>query len=257
MAIIISSISGGIASAVATQRAFDKYGKDNVLPWFADPLFEDEDLYRFLSDLEKHWQKEIYRHVEGETPLQVSERHRIIANQKLAPCSGDLKVKPFTRFVKDYPKPVVVVLGLGWEEQHRMKAPKENYEKIEGVTVEYPLMWKPYDFTPFETVKSWGIEIPRLYQMGFPHNNCGGRCFRQGIKEWQRLKVHFPERFEQVRDWEQVQRRNDDARQNYAICRDQSGGEVSPLTLLEIEQQEESLSDSAIQEDMFACFCSY
>jgi hypothetical protein len=38
--------------------------------------------------------------------------------------------------------------------------------------------------------------------MGFPHNNCGGRCIKQGVKEWLRLRYHFPERFEAMKQWE-------------------------------------------------------
>jgi hypothetical protein len=138
-----------------------------------------------------------------------------------------------------------------------MKAPKLAYESIPGVSVEFPLMWKPYDFDVFQTVRSWDIEIPRLYKMGFPHNNCGGRCIRQGIGEWQRLKIHFPERFADVRDWEAAQQAIGDSRQGYSICKDQSNGEVKPLSLAEIEKREVLPNESAKQEDLFACFCSY
>lgn len=252
----ISSISGGAASAVAHNRAIERYGKENVLPWFADTLYEDSDLYRFLSDLESFWDQEIVRSAVGKTPLEVSEDRHMIFNQRIAPCSDVLKITPFTNFVKEYPKPVTILLGLDWSEQHRMKAPKENYEKIPGVKVDYPLMWKPYNFDVFQTVRSWGIEIPRLYKMGFPHNNCGGRCFRQGISEWLRLRVHFPERFEHVKGWEAAQQAIGDARKDYAICRDQSGGEVKPLSLRDIEDRELQ-TENTIQEDLFACFCSY
>lgn len=253
----VSSLSGGAASAVAHARAMERYGKENVVPWFADTLWEDDDLYRFLNDLEGFWNQKIIRHTEGINPLQVAENEGIIPNQKLAVCSRVLKQKPFKKFIEAYEKPVTVLLGLDWSEQHRMKAPKLAYESIPGVTVDFPLMWKPYDFDVFATVRSWGIEIPRLYKMGFPHNNCGGRCVRQGVGEWQRLRVHFPERFANVRDWEAAQQAIGDARQGYAICRDQSNGEVKPLSLAEIEKREVSQNECAVQEDMFACFCSF
>lgn len=253
----ISSLSGGSASAVATDRAIQRYGREAVHIWIADTLYEDDDLWRFVSDCMIRWGGELYRHSEGKTPLQVSEDRKMIFNQKIAPCSEVLKIKPFTRLVKHFPKPVTVLLGLDWAEQHRMERPKQKYEEIPGVTVDYPLMWKPYDFDIFKTIRDWGIEIPRMYQMGFPHNNCGGRCFRQGINEWLRLRVYFPERFEQVREWEAAQQAKGDARANYAICRDQSGGKVHPLSLLDIEQRELQQSKSTVQEDMFACFCSY
>lgn len=253
----VSSISGGAASAVAHERAINRYGKENVLPWFADTLWEDDDLYRFLSELENHWQQKIYRHSEGITPLEVAERQHIIPNQKLAPCSQVLKQKPFKKYLESLEKPVTVLLGFDWSEDHRMEKSRRFYSAIPGVSVDFPLMWKPYDFDVFQTVRSWGIEIPRLYKMGFPHNNCGGRCVRQGIKEWQRLKINFPERFANVRDWEAAQQAKGDSREGYAICRDQSNGEVKPLSLADIENREVSLNVSAKQEDLFACFCEY
>lgn len=252
----VSSLSGGAASAVAHWRAVKRYGRENVTAWFADTLWEDQDLYRFLEDFESFIGQKIIRHTEGITPLEVAENQHIIPNQKLAPCSQVLKQKPFKKFIEAHEKPVTVLLGLDWSEQHRMIAPKKAYESIEDVSVDFPLMWKPYDFDVFQTVRDWGIEIPRLYKMGFPHNNCGGRCVRQGIKEWQRLKVHFPERFAKVRDWEAAQQAIGDARKDYAIARDQSGGEVKPLSLADIEAKEFA-NDEAIQEDLFACFCSY
>ncbi len=249
----ISSISGGVASAVAHHRAMEKYG--DVTAWFADTLYEDEDLYRFLEDLEKFWGIKIQRHAVGLNPYQTAEREKMIFNQKMAFCSRILKIEPFTELLEKTDKPATVFLGMDWSEEHRMAAPKKNYEKIEGVTVDYPLMWKPYDYDVFATVKSWGIKIPRLYGMGFPHNNCGGRCVRQGISEWLRLRQHFPERFAEVRDWETAQQAIGDARKDYAICRDQSGGKVKPLSLRDIEDRK--LEEGAGQEDLFSCFCSY
>ena len=252
----VSSLSGGVASAVATDRGIKRYGKENIHLWFADPNFEDEDLYRFLDDLESYWGKEIMRFRTKDNPLTIAEKKKIIPNSLIAPCSEELKIKPFTKFIKEYKKPVVVLLGLDWSEQHRMKAPTFYYEKIEGAKVEYPLMWKPYNFDIFQEVRSWGIEIPKLYKMGFAHNNCGGRCFRQGIKEWQRLLINIPQRFTQMRDWEDTQRMSNDARKNRTICTDQSTKPRKSLTLAEIEKREiENISYG--QEDLFSCFCSY
>lgn len=253
----ISSISGGIASAVAHNRAIERYGKENVMAWFADTLWEDEDLYRFLNDLEKFWGIKIIRYTEGINPLQVAENQHIIPNQKIAPCSRVLKQLPFKKYLETLEKPITVMLGLDWTEMHRMKAPKKVYEAIEGVTVDFPLMWEPYDNDVFKTVESWGIEIPRLYKMGFPHNNCGGRCVRQGIRDWKRLMNEFPERFKEVRDWEKAQQEIGDERAKYAICRDQANYEVKPLSLAEIEKREMPKEDCENREDLFGCFCQY
>jgi hypothetical protein len=254
----VISLSGGAASAVAGDRAIERYGIENTTFWFSDTNWEDEDLYRLLDDLERRWGKKIVRYCDGRTPLQVASDRQLIPNQKIAPCSFELKIKPFTKYLAALPKPVTVLLGLDWREQHRMAAPKRNYEAIEGVSVDYPLMWQPYEYRPYqEVLKSWGIAIPRLYLMGAPHNNCGLRCVKQGVREWQRLRLNFPERFAEVRDWEQAQRAKGGARATYAIARDARGGEVKPLTLAEIEQRQEPRDDTPSQDDMFGCMCAY
>jgi hypothetical protein len=254
----ILSLSGGVASAVAGERAGARYGWANILPWISDTSWEDVDLWRFVGQICRRWGVLPHIHRDGRTPLQVAEDHQIIANQKIAPCSFDLKIKPFRAWLEVYPKPVTVLLGLDWREQHRMAAPRRNYESIDGVTVDYPLMWKPIEYRPYQdVVRDWGIEPPRLYALGFPHNNCGGRCVKQGIREWQRLALNFPDRFAEVRDWEQAQRAKGGARANYAIARDQSGGTVTPLTLAEIEQRTQPDDDTPSTDDMFGCMCSY
>jgi hypothetical protein len=254
----IVSLSGGVASAVAADRAIQRYGRDAVTLWFADTSWEDEDLHRFLDDLMQRWGGVLVRYCDGRTPLEVAEQHQIIPNQKIAPCSFELKVKPFRKYIEALPKPLTVLLGLDWSEPHRMTAPKRNYEAIEDVTVDYPLMWRPLEFRPYiEVVRSWGVEPRRLYALGAPHNNCGLRCVKQGIKEWLRLRYAFPERFIEVRDWEQAQRAKGGARATYAIARDQTGGDVKPLTLAEIELREEKPDAEESQADLFGCMCSY
>ena len=256
----VVSLSGGTASAVGAQRVMSRYGKSNTWLWFADTAWEDEDLYRFIDELEAYWGHFIVRHVEGPNPLEVAEGASIIPNQKHAPCSLKLKVEPFKRFLKAVPRPVTVHLGLDWTEEHRMARPKAEYEAMEGVAVDFPLTWEPLpSMDYYHEVESWGIKAPRLYKMGFPHNNCGGRCVKQGIKEFLRLKQHFPERFAEVRDWEQAQRAKGGARATYAILRDQSNHQVKPVTLLELETRQLSKAESTQMNfgDAFGCFCEY
>jgi hypothetical protein len=206
----------------------------------------------------QRWGGKLFVSRDGRTPLQVAEDKHIIPNQKIAPCSFVLKIDRFTEWLWRVPKNVTVLLGLDWTEIHRTHAPKKNYERVPGVYVDFPLLWSRRPENHFDTVRSWGITIPRLYDYGFPHNNCGGRCVRQGIREWNRLRFNFPDRFAELRDWEKAQRAKGGKRANYTIARDQSGGTVKPLTLEEIEQRETIHQPSEpIQEDMFACFCSY
>ena len=254
----IVSLSGGSASAVAADRVIERYGSDDVTLWFADTLWEDEELYRFLHDLEARWQKEIVVYTDGRTPLEVCEDKKLIPNSLAAPCSHELKQKPFRSYIEDLPKPLTVHLGLSWDEQHRMAKPKEIYEEIDGVTVDFPLMWKPLPYMSYTlTIEEWGIDPPRLYKMGFPHNNCGGRCVRQGISEWVRLWRVMPELFQEVSDWEQNQRAIGGPRANRTIQRDRQGGESTPLTLEEIKERQDTGQLEMFPGDSFGCFCEY
>mgnify|MGYP004454760061 CR=1 FL=1 len=255
----IVSLSGGTASAVAADRVIKAYGRDRVTLWFADTLWEDEDLYRFLRDLELYWGIPIIRHTDGRTPLEVAEQASIIPNNRRAPCSLQLKIKPFTAYIKAMPKPLTVHLGLDFTETHRAERPKVEYEEISGVTVDLPLLWEPVAMPPHRyVVEEWGIETPRLYKLGFPHNNCGGRCVRQGIKEWLRLNQIFPERFAEVADWEAEQRAKGGARANYSISKDRKGGVAKPLPLYDLANiKGEQLNMNVSNEDTFGCMCSY
>jgi 3'-phosphoadenosine 5'-phosphosulfate sulfotransferase (PAPS reductase)/FAD synthetase len=252
------SLSGGSASAVAADRVIERYGKPNVTLWFADTLWEDEDLYRFLVDLETRWGMTIERFADGRPPLEVAEDKKLIPNSLAAPCSHELKQKPFLRYIESQPKPLTVHLGMSWDEEHRMGKPKEIYEGVEGVTVDFPLLWKPIPYLSYtKTIIEWGIKAPRLYELGFPHNNCGGRCVRQGQREWLRLKRTMPERFEEVTAWEQIQRTKSKTRQDRAILKETINGQVVPLTLRELENRQDTDQIEMFPGDNFGCFCEY
>ena len=251
----VMSLSGGVASAVAAERAIARHGREAVTLWFADTGWEDEDLHRFLADCLARWGGALVTVTEGRTPLEVAEDEHVFPTQRLAPCSSRLKVRPFRRWLADQPRPLTVLLGLDWRERHRMAGPRAAYA-TDGLAVDFPLDWRPLEYRPYvEVVAGWGIAPPRLYALGFPHNNCGGRCVRQGIAEWQRLKRHFPERFAEVRDWEAAQRAKGAPWSGRAFARDRSGGEVRPRTLAEIERMAEPPEGQLTMDDQFACFC--
>lgn len=251
----IVSLSGGVSSAVACDRAIKKYGRENVTVWIADTSAEDADLWRFVNDCMERWGGELVRYCDGRDPLRVLADKNIIGNNKIAPCTFVLKIDPFVRFLQAHEKPVCVVIGLNWDEQHRLKAPRDRYEAMAGVSVDYPLMWEPYCWDAFAEVRSWGIEPPRLYAQGFPHNNCGGACIKQGQREWLRLRVHNPQLFAKYRDWELAMRERVG---DYAFLRETRDGVRYPLPLAELEKRvTETVEGEAMQEDLFGCFCAY
>jgi len=234
------SLSGGLASALAAERAIQRYGRDQVLLWFADTQEEDEDLYRFLHDLMRRWGGVLYYYTDGRRPLDIAEGKQIIPCNQLAPCSFELKVRAYREFIQAMPELPTVMIGLDYWETRRLKTTRASYAKaLPEATVDYPLLWPQIETRPLPEVcrADWQMEPPRLYQLGFPHNNCSGACVRQGKEEWKRLLIHFPERFASRERWEAEQRAKGGARAKRAFCSFQRQGVKYPLTLVEIRAQ--------------------
>jgi len=99
------------------------------------------------------------------------------------------------------------------------------------------------------SLSEWGIKIPRLYEMGFPHNNCGGRCVAQGKKEWKRLQLYFPERFKEVENWEEKMRNKLGKTKDKSILKN--------TTLKELAKVGADQMPMFTAEDSYSCFCDY
>lgn len=268
----IVSLSGGVPSAVTADRAIKRYGRNKVVLWFADTLAEDEDLYRFLDDCLKRWGGSLIRFADGRTPEQVAESKHIIPNQKIAPCTFILKIEPFTEWLWRVPKNVTVLLGYDWSEINRIekrrqyhihngrwRKPQGYQERIPGVYEDYPLLWNPIMYDPFAEVKSWGIEIPSLYRLGFDHNNCGGVCFRQSIADWMIARDVLPERFDHKAKWESEMQKRFGI--EYTILRDSRDGSVKSYSLEQlrkrkrVRRQKGDDRQMELFEDRFHCIC--
>lgn len=236
----IARLSGGLASAIAADRLIQCYGRKKVWLRFEDTLFESDDTYRFINDCMKRWGGRLWRGCDGRTPLQVFEDKQIIPDNAHAPCTYELKLKPFLAWLWRVPKPVTICLGLDWHEPQRIekilhyhrhqgkpRRPQGFGRYVPGVYEAFPLLWRPIEFRPYaDVVRSWGIEPPEAYAQGFGHNNCGGRCVKQGIREWRRLRALRPESFNAMAQWELAQQARGGARVNRTILKDRRGGEV-------------------------------
>jgi 3'-phosphoadenosine 5'-phosphosulfate sulfotransferase (PAPS reductase)/FAD synthetase len=77
-------------------------------------------------------------HRNERNPLMVAEQKVIVPNERRAPCSHELKILPFRRYIAQLPKPLTMMLGMDWKEQHRLEAPRKAYEAL-GYQVDYPL----------------------------------------------------------------------------------------------------------------------
>lgn len=239
----VCSYSTGISSALSTERVINKYGPEQVYVVFMDTTIEDEDNYRFQKEVYARWRDKgvsnfIYLK-DGRTPYQVAEGQHVIPNQKVAPCTKQLKIRQFRQWLQMWTGPITVHIGYDFTEQHRVKRTRESYEKY-GWGVDFPLLWRPVESRPYPFVMRnvWGIEPPRMYKMGYAHANCGGVCVKQGWGDWVRTLINFPQRYKAVEEWEKEMRTHDMFK-NYALLRDQSEEQVRPKTLEQLRQDHE------------------
>jgi hypothetical protein len=140
--------------------------------------------------------------VEGRDPWEVFRDHRLIGNSRIGPCSDDLKQRVADRWRKANCDPArdVFLVGIGEHERHRFEGNGGNKKGLRhhmaqaGWQFEAPLLGEP-EINPTWHMRIEELSPPRLYGMGYLHNNCGGFCCKAGQAHWQnRFRVH-PERF--------------------------------------------------------------
>jgi 3'-phosphoadenosine 5'-phosphosulfate sulfotransferase (PAPS reductase)/FAD synthetase len=231
--------SGGALSWAAAMRTIERHGRDNLTLLFTDTRMEDEDLYRFLDDSERQMGVPITRVVEGRTPWEVFRDRRFLANTRIDTCSEMLKRKPGQAWLRDHAPGATLVFGIDWEEQHRLVGLTKRYGEM-GHAVEAPMCDSPWKTKPdvLSWMRSEGLEPPRLYDMGFAHNNCGGFCVRAGQAHFATLFREMPDRYRWHEQQEQDLRAYLD--KDIAILRDRTGGKTRPMTLKEFRERLEA-----------------
>jgi 3'-phosphoadenosine 5'-phosphosulfate sulfotransferase (PAPS reductase)/FAD synthetase len=230
--------SGGVGSWATAQRVAERVGTEGMTLLFADTLMEDEDLYRFIDEAAGDVGAPLVKIADGRNIWQVFRDERFLGNTRVDPCSKILKRNLLRRWLEEHcdPATTVVYLGIDWTEAHRFTSAKKRWAPW---TVEAPLCEKPYidKRDALATLRLRGIRPPRLYEMGFPHNNCGGGCVKAGQAQFARLLQQLPDRYA---EWE---RNEEELRQelgDVAILRDRTDGTTKPLTLADLRRRIEA-----------------
>jgi len=230
--------SGGGGSWATAKRVMAKHGPEDTILLFTDTLIEDQDLYRFMIetafqlygkkasvpteklveasniDLRRKQLNELKDQVtghlsnfvwlaDGRSPWEVFKEVRWLGNSRIAQCSHKLKQDVARKWIVENFKPeeVVLYLGIDFMESHRTAAVTRNWDPY---VCEYPLMDKPYLYKQdiLTQLEAEEIELPRMYKMGFSHNNCGGCCVKGGQAHWINTLNNFPERYAEVESFE-------------------------------------------------------
>lgn len=224
-------LSGGAGSWAAAKVAQWRHPDARRVHVFADTLMEDDDLYRFLGEIEGDLGGEHIRLTDGRDPWQVFRDVRFLGNTRIDPCSRVLKRDLINSWLADNfdPADTLIYLGFDWTEAHRFDRAKEYWAPW---TVVAPLC-----DPPFQREKGWwldrmiarGIQPPRLYELGFEHNNCGGFCVKAGQGQFAHLLRTLPERYARHEAEEESLRQY--LGKDIAILRDRRGGTTKPLTM--------------------------
>lgn len=194
----IISYSGGLGSFAVACWVKEKYSNDEIKLVFTDTNFEDEDLYRFIKESSQKLGLELVVIKNTDNPLILMEKDKFLYNSRIANCSKKLKSKPFAEWLKSKDKQnIILYFGIGFEESHRTKAIQANYK---GWQVSFPLVDNIIDSSAY--LEKYQIKRPVLYDKGFSHNNCGGRCVKGGIGHWLTLLKKDNARFAEMRDFE-------------------------------------------------------
>lgn len=245
------SFSGGLGSAVSALIAHREGLPFRLL--FADTLIEDEDLYRFNADVAAAVGQPIIRLADGRTPWGVFRDKRFIGNSRTAHCSQFLKTELVRSWLASHTHiGEELVLGMDWSEQDRIERAAINWAPRPVVSLlnAYKVGRPAYE----KWLTDYGLRKPRLYDMGFPHNNCGGFCVRAGLKQFATLLEAMPDRYAyHEEEMERVIAAVGPTARPF--LRDRRGGKTRYLTLKQFREEYQAGTLEVDPYDFGGCAC--
>lgn len=232
--------STGLSSAMTLENAIKEFGKENVIALFTDTLWEDEDNYRFMSDIKARYSGVRFEYrADGRNPREVFLDTRFLGNSRLGNCSVHLKVKQTHKFLEELKAEgitPILLFGIGAQEEHRAISLINKYPNYKCL---FPMIEEPMSNEEMTKIieNDWGIKVPRMYELKFSHANCGGRCVRGGHKHWAQLYYIWPHRYQEVEAIENEFRCK--INPNVTILTKTINGNKRPMTLKEFRKEME------------------
>lgn len=208
--------SGGKASLAVADWVKTQHPEDNIVLYFTDTQWESPDLYRFMHEAADKLQLPLLTHAAGLNPVQLMFEKKLVFNSMIGDCSKILKMRVAREFLKkgirpereewrnreylkseDFTTNAVLYFGIGFDEMHREEPIRKNWQPFQ---VEMPLI--DHNIYKDEALKKHGIKQPILYDYGFSHNNCNGRCVKAGQGHYKLLKESMPDVFKKIMEQE-------------------------------------------------------
>lgn len=250
----VCMMSGGLASWAAAKRVAAEHGTESLTLLFADTNMEDEDLYRFLEEAAADVGGRLVKTSDGRDPWQIFFDERFLGNTRVDPCSKILKRQHLRKWLTANcdPGSTVVYIGYDWTEEHRVEAARKYWSPW---VLDAPLTRSPYRMKEELGTEALacGFKPPRLYELGFLHNNCGGFCIKAGQAQFARLLHTMPERYRYHERREQEFRTY--INKDVAVLRDRRGGDTRPMTLKTFRERLERDTGAFDHQEWGGCGC--
>jgi len=233
---VVALFSGGVASWAATRRYADRHGTAGLTLLFTDTRSEDPDLYRFIHEAAEDIGAPLVTVADGRDIWEVFRDERMLGNTRIDPCSRILKRDLSKRWLAENAPDAALIFGYDWTEMHRHERTVERWAPRQVLS---PLTESPYRLRSelLADLEARGVRPPRLYGLGFSHNNCGGGCVKAGVGHFVHLLDRLPEVYA---TWERKEAEMRDLLGDVSILRDRSGGTTTPLTLAALRERHEA-----------------
>ena len=190
--------SCGAASAVAAKKTIERYGETYRIRILNNPVIEeDEDNRRFLKDVEQWIGVPVETVLNSKYPscsaVEVWEKRRFMSGPLGAPCTLELKKNARQEWEAnneaDYH-----VLGFTYDEKNR----HDRFVLTERSNVLPVLIDEKITKSDcYRIIQQAGIELPRVYKMGYPNANCIGCVKATSPTYWNHVRKNHPDVFEQ------------------------------------------------------------
>ncbi|MFJ5713139.1 hypothetical protein [Neobacillus sp. NPDC093127] len=204
--------SGGKSSFSAADYVKTHFPDDNIVLYFTDTQWENDDLYRFIYQASDRLELPMLTHSLGLNPLELMFEKKLVFNSMIGDCSKILKMKVSRDYLKkgvvppiekwrnkkylkseSFTENAILYFGIGFEEMHREGAIRKNWKPFH---VEMPLIDNIIDND--EILRKYSLRQPILYDLGFSHNNCNARCVKAGQGHYKNLLEKMPDVFNEI-----------------------------------------------------------
>lgn len=196
---VICWFSCGAASAVATKLAIAQYKTLGREVEVVRCIVKEEhpDNWRFAGDCESWFGQPITlleREDYSSSAYEVVRRRGYWSGIEGAPCTRILKSEVRERFQKPTDTHV-----FGYTADRKDLDRWDNFLDANNIDAIAPLIVRGIQHRDcLAMLQDAGIALPVMYLQGFHHNNCIGCTKAGGMGYWNKVRIHYPERFKEA-----------------------------------------------------------